>query len=228
MASDFRGIPVSTAPRTVLRVGVNSRIRNRQTVAGAKSLCLDRGDPYEVECATSSSERRAEAAAAVQDAARAAIQLTPPVNVELLAERRPPRLTRLVLPELPALVVDGEEVEQRLGVRFEDKPSLLERGTALRRAVRAIRDAGWVDTIVMPGFSPDIQLVLIPRSVMVSNVLNVDATLRVADPLPRPLAEYVAGVRRDFPDVPLEGIEPPSIRTPTISWRPNLSVVPST
>jgi hypothetical protein len=211
-----------------MRVGVNSRIKRRQTVAGAVSLCLEKGAPYEIECAASSSDRRAEAAAAVQDSARAALQLRPPVPVELLAERRPPRLARLVLPDLPALIVEGEDVEKNLGLRFDDHPSLLERGEALRRAVRAIRDSGWVHAIVMPGFAPDIHLVLLPRSVMESNVLTVDATLRFSDPLPRPLAEYVAGVRRDFPDAPLTGIELPGIRTPTISWRPPLKVAPST
>lgn len=121
--------------------GPNSAATATSAQIKVSSLALTAGDTYEVEAALAETAGHARALAVVQDLFRVKRQLTPPVDPNLLYERRPPRITALQPLETLALFAVGERAEERLGLGQPREPLGLTRRpsvAAKRFAVSAL------------------------------------------------------------------------------------------
>jgi hypothetical protein len=168
------------------------------TVA-SPSRCLLPGDSYEIEGAVDvRSDERAATAAAVQDTVRAAWQLTPPIDPELLAERTP-AIKCIEAVDVPVLNVAGARAEQALGIKvnYGVAPLVEDVGT-LRRAVRAIRDDGWTGAILLPGYAPGLLSIVIPRAFAHGGRLRV-SRYAMDVPVPAAVVDYALGRLKTLP-----------------------------
>lgn len=202
---EFCGFSVTEIDQPIWRAGgPNSKATATSAEVAVTSLALTAGETYEVEGAASGSPGRARALAVVQDLARVASQLTPPLSAasaELLYERMPPPVRCLRLQRVPVLQATDEEAVERLGLYREEGPAhLIAQTEALRRAVRGLRADGWHGGIALPGLGQGMQIVVIPRHYLVKHQIRVhewNEGLRY--PIPTPLVDFSLGLVGDFP-----------------------------
>lgn len=228
---EFSGFEVAEIEQPIWRAGgPNSKASAHSAEVGVPSLALTAGAPYEVEGAMAGSPDRARALAVVQDLARVSLQLTPPIQPELLYERRPPLIRCLRLVGVPVLHATGEEAESRLGLeRNPSADSLMDQAEPWRKAVRGLRGDGWPGAIALPGFDSDAEILLVPRSFLMRGQVRVaDWNGGLKESVPPPLIDFALGLERDFPAAAEVGALP-LIRQPrrraTRSWRPSSSRV---
>jgi hypothetical protein len=219
--ADFHGYETSVLSGRLWRAGRPNALNFKGATLVARSgFCVTEGDPYEVECALGANDGEARALAVVQYLEREKAQLAEPISPKLLYELRPP-MTGMEARSVLALHLDGAEAPSNRG--FEE-PASREAGAAARRSIlRIFRAMGWTGAIVLPGFTQDSKMVVVPRPYLPTGVLRVRWSGPLAGALPKPLVDFALAARQDFPTAGEVGTLPfkmPPAQRVTTSWRP--------